>query len=242
MKFVNKLILSIFVFAIFSAVFSKRRSHLKNKDVQRTAAVVQNGEHVKNLVGMNISCTAGSALTYFKLVRPEDNKKFQFEFECLSNPAILNKVNKLSTPHNSVGDTNSLPYLDRHEMNCPTGEVLSQYQMKHDEGKKQIWYEYSCTQAHVKNCVKLRTNETEGKNEEVIYLDRQSIKLTNNKVLASLKFNTRWSGSEAYHDYIYTACDLKTPDEISQLNLKTDIDFNALERVDQLGTRKRRKY
>jgi hypothetical protein len=71
----------------------------------------------------NIQCDPGQALTEMKLVRNADGRQYQYQYQCSPIPNLSTCVEK-ETPANELGNNTSI-YLDRHNVKCGEGEVLS---------------------------------------------------------------------------------------------------------------------
>lgn len=152
-----------------------------------------------------VTCDTGKALNYVRLRR--DSYQIHYEYKCVNNKnSITSSCTTYYTTWNDIRSgkpKSSLNYLDRHNMKCPTGTVMSKFNFERSSSDK-IRYAYDCCIATVTNCVTKTTGWTDGGDWEVYYLDRQTIDATGTKVFQQLSLDT----DDGNVRYYYTACDL----------------------------------
>jgi len=164
----------------------------------------------------NVKCAAGSALSGFGLRRSGNQVRYQYY--CNQHQGIKPTVTQRYTgwgPHNGSGGSTN--YLDRHTVNCPSGQVLQGFRL--NTSGSSIRYSYQCVAAEVGTCKERYTNWTDaGRSYENYYLDRQWLSVANNyntQAIAGFKLNVsyrKWyqSGIADYRYWI-KYCDLKVP-------------------------------
>jgi hypothetical protein len=105
---------------------------------QNTPANDDGGGNAIYLDRHAIDC-AGKALRYFRLNRPSANS-IAYQYRCGKMPLV--SVTDYRTPENDDGGGNSI-YLDRHDVRCPAGDVLTYMRLYRPTGST-IGYHYKC--------------------------------------------------------------------------------------------------
>lgn len=246
MKFIKSTLIAITIFCILSFATSRTISKNKSKSKTLMSRVINlynsytnagNGS-VSNLGSQNISCPTGSAISYFQLSR--GNNTFRYQVKCVSMPGIdLTPVQKY-TPwnvHNGAGGSTN--FLDRHYINCPSNQVLQQYQLQNSGAN--IRYSYKCVKAIIKNCYQKQTSWTKGgKNYYFWYLDRQTVSVADTKTQAiqSFRINTKYNDSwffpsyKVEYRYTFTICTLNEPVPVPLTAQKTkEMTLDSTERA-----------
>ncbi len=160
----------------------------------------------------NVDCKTG-ALSGFHLQRVGGGK-FKYDFTCIypkdcKEPCQKKieqidkkKCKKISTPLNDLGNQfgKSTNYLDRHQLKCPVGFVMTQFHLQRKPPK--IKYDYTCCPAKVKDCSAFNSKNSDFGDYANIYLDRQNIQTpsTDTQAITGFKLNTNYGA----HAYTYT--------------------------------------
>merc|ERR1712032_1552566 len=100
----------------------------------------------------NVECPTGSALTSFKLERNQVGNQVRYFAKCVNHSAIngnpTSHQTSLNSQKNESGNRGT-NYLDRQNVKCPTGSVLSQFKLSTIGG--QIRYDFQCIKAQLEN-------------------------------------------------------------------------------------------
>jgi len=219
MKFIT-LIVSLLVISIcvnaFSIESDKRHKKAKvpnTSSTQNTASNDDNNGNIFYLDRHNVACTGNSAINWFHLAR-QGTDKINYDFQCLKSDALSTVVQTLNTPFNATDGDKSVNFLDRHNVNCPDGTVLQSFHFNRNTANtSQIRYTYTCIKAETLCCKLYTTNKESSGDQQIIYLDRQSI---GNKDIGSTsvlsQFKAWASNSPNQMWYTYTLCKLKDMD------------------------------
>jgi hypothetical protein len=125
-----------------------------------------------------VSCPAKSAIDGFKLFRPSGNT-LSYLYSCKNNCDGM-KSGKTYNGATRLNATNgnkqqSANYLDRHHVICKNGYALQSFVL--GRSGNNINYKYTCTEAMCKTRGTMHTAWTSAGRNEVIYLDRQSVRI-----------------------------------------------------------------
>lgn len=116
---------------------------------QKTPMNDDGGGNVIYLDRHNVQCPVGSALQYFHLDRDGTGRMLQYTYSCVPSP-YLGRCYQRQTPANDdggghAGKVDSAIYLDRHNVACKDGEVLTQFRLaRAGSDASQIMYQYTC--------------------------------------------------------------------------------------------------
>lgn len=219
-KFIQILIFLILNITLIGALYAKSSNTLLKKNSLQTSS--------KDLVNLNqstpdqdwgdgaifyldrhdVDCKK-AALQGFHLRRPND-RSLSYAFACSSSKAIKQNVVQKETPWNSTNDDDkkSAHYLDRHEVKCDNKYALQKFALVRDGNR--IQYKYRCVEA---NCVDVQnqvTPETDAGNYNTVFLDRQKIQVSSDRLLVGFKLNTRheksFFSSKSFYSYTLTTC------------------------------------
>jgi hypothetical protein len=149
----------------------------------------------------NVSC-GNQPLNQLHLNRPAGDK-IQWQYTCANGGKLGNPIAK-TTPANDWGGGNTI-YLDRHDADCGTGNVMTRLHLTRPAGDKIAW-EYSCapsTQSQPLTCRQVKTGANEDGGGNSIYFDRHDIKCNADEAISRLHL-TRPSGNQIQWEY--TCC------------------------------------
>lgn len=90
----------------------------------------------------NLACKSGTAMKGWTLGRGGTHDKFQMKYKCCKVNPTMGQCTTKSTPPNAWGDGQTI-YLDRHNAQCDTDQVMTRWQLKRPRGD-QINIEYQC--------------------------------------------------------------------------------------------------
>lgn len=135
-----------------------------NRLDQYTPANEDGGGNAVYLDRHAVDC-AGKALQYVHLYRPSGNQ-IAYHYRC--GERALANVRDYHTPGSDDGGGNAV-FLDRHELRCPAGEMLT-YMRLYRPTPSTIAYHYRCGETNPKQT---EPNEDGGGN--LIYLDRHAL-------------------------------------------------------------------
>merc|ERR1712151_527153 len=99
--------------------------------------------------------------------------------------------------------------LDRHHLSCKNGYAMQDFKMQRSGGSN-IYYRYKCTQALCKKRATKYTSWQSGGRNEVIYLDRQHVRMEFHDVITGFKLETHYRGG-THMRYRIDYCTLKHP-------------------------------
>jgi len=169
------------------------------------------GGNIYYLDRQNVACPAKTALDGFQLYRPTGNT-LAYKYNCRRNCSGMKSgktyVGK-TRPNATAGNKkHSANYLDRHHVSCRNGYALRGFRM--GRSGNNIFYSYTCTEALCKSRPRTYTSWQSGGNNEVIYLDRQHIRMQSHHVITGFKLETKYPGGTKYR-YRVDYCMLKHP-------------------------------
>jgi hypothetical protein len=156
---------------------------------------------------LKVECPEGKALASFALKRSGNN--FHYNFKCIHNRAIKTGANSLISRANAfsaMGSGKSTVFLDRQNVACP-GEYGIKSFVLNSSGRT-LSYSYVCVKIATRSCLaKESKSESNGGNEELAYLDRQSVAAETNQFLNQFQLHTRG----ANYVYGYKTCTILDP-------------------------------
>jgi hypothetical protein len=159
-----------------------------------------------------VGCPAKTAIDGFKLFRPTGNT-LAYKYSCRERCSGMKtgQTYKASTQLQDVevnNIKNTAHYLDRHTLACKDGYALQSFGLKRFQNK--VRYDYTCTAAVCKARKTMYTKWESGGRNEVIYLDRQTIRMQSHSVITGFKLETHYNGGTHYR-YKVDYCELKHP-------------------------------
>jgi len=123
--------------------------------------------------------------------------KMKYEITCSSGDLGLS-TNK-DTGANDWGGGNSI-YLDRHNMDCGSDSVLSQFRLVRPK-ENEIRYDYTCKKSNKPlTCRDVTTPANDWGGGNSIYLDRHDVSCNENEVISKVQL-TRPTGGEISYKY-----------------------------------------
>jgi hypothetical protein len=206
-KIINIAILLVVLSTMISSIFSKPKVNLNLK----TSPQDWGNGNIYYLDRLAVGCPAKTALDGFQLYRPAGNKlayKYSCRNKCSglkSGKTYIGKTRPNATDGNKKKSAN---YLDRHHVNCRNGYALQQFKLQRQQSN--IFYSYTCTEAQCKVRQRTYTKWQSGGNNEVIYLDRQEVRMEAHTVITGFKLETKYGGGSKFR-YAIDYCMLKHP-------------------------------
>jgi hypothetical protein len=219
---IKSILLAITILSVLSLISSRRRS--KHRSLARnpnlfklnTSWASANDGKVTALAAHEVKCGQNTALTSFGLKRSDEN--LRYEHSCLAHPALKQTSLQQKTtewgPFN--GDGGATNYLDRHDVQCPSGFLIQSFKLV--VNRDQMRYEYVCIQAETLHCYDNYTNFTEGgKSFANYYLDRQFVQVGDSdrmgiqtfKLMTEYKAWSMFSSFNVEYKYRFKVCSLK---------------------------------
>jgi len=169
------------------------------------------GGNIYYLDRQNVECPANSAIDGFHLIRPSGNT-LAYQFSCRTKCSGMKSGQTYTgrtNPNATSGNKNqSANYLDRHHVSCRNGFALKQFKLGRQGNN--IFYSYTCTAALCKVRQRTYTAWQSGGRNEVIYLDRQNIRMQSHTVITGFKLETKYTGGTSFR-YLVDYCMLKHP-------------------------------
>lgn len=211
----NLLVLNAFHTKSLNSLLKKNFLKLASKDLVNLNRSTPdqdwgNGE-IFYLDRHDVDCKQG-ALQGFHLRRPND-KSLAYSYACSNSKAIKQNVISKETPWNNTDNDKrkSAHFLDRHEVKCDNKFALQKFALVRNGDK--IHYVYKCVEV---NCIDVQTqttSQTDAGDYSTIYLDRQNIQISSDRVLTGFKLNTKYEKkflfiSKSYYTYTLTTCKL----------------------------------
>jgi hypothetical protein len=143
----------------------------------------------------NIDCK-DNAIKRFRLV---NNGGDQIKYEVTCSSGDLGPSTNKNTGANDWGGGNSI-YLDRHNIDCGSDSVLSQFRLSRPAGN-QIRYDYTCkTSNKPLTCRDATTPANDLGGGSTIYFDRHDVTCNDDEVLSNVSY-TRPSGNQIAYKY-----------------------------------------
>jgi hypothetical protein len=153
-----------------------------------------------------VECGSGNAINWFGLKR--DDYQIHYAYGCVYNPKSISTTCTTNyTAWNSIRTDKpkeSLNYLDRHDIRCPTDSAITRFKLERKSGSDSIRYSYDCCKASVKNCVGKATADTDYGGWRAYYLDRQLIDGQSDRIIQQFRLEP----DEKDFGYNYIVCDL----------------------------------
>ena len=176
------------------------------------------GGNIYYLDRQNVSCPERTALDAFQLYRPSGNT-LAYKYNCRLNCSGMKggkfgsgpgKTYQGKTKPNATNGNKkrSANYLDRHHVYCRNGYALKQFKL--GRAGSNIYYEFTCTEAQCKSRPTTYTPWQSGGNNEVVYLDRQHIRMQSHSVITGFKLETKYGGGTKFR-YKVDYCMLHHP-------------------------------
>lgn len=219
MKFA-KIIGILITLTIAASVFSKAASrHKRSRSAFKAPAKVASsstgftatdGGKIFYLDRQTVSCPNG-ALSFFQMNRKGDN--IRYNTSCINADSITGTTSVNYTQWNATSGSVCVNFLDRHNMACPNGQVLSSFKLQRNNS--QIRYQYSCIAAQTVCCKTVSGPKQDMGDRTIFYLDRQQVGTFNSKdtVLSQIKLSTSYSPDLMW--YNYTQCKIADVDAIN---------------------------
>merc|ERR1712010_78710 len=182
------------------------------KLTRKTSAQDWGGGNIYYLDRLFVGCPAKTALEGFRLYRPSGNR-LAYQYACRTRCKGL-KGGKTyvgtTKPNATAGDKkHTANYLDRHRLQCRNGYAMRDFKFQRSGGSN-IYYRYTCTQASCKVRQRTYTSWQSGGRNEVIYLDRQHVRMQWHHVITGFKLETHYRGGTHYR-YAVDYCIIKHP-------------------------------
>lgn len=141
--------------------------------------------------------------------RPMENQnEIRYSYRCEVNDPP--GTTRHSTEWNSDGEGDTR-YLDRHQVVCPTGAVLTQFELERDIPKNVYRYNYLCKKAKVRGSIDLNTGWDYDGNGDVLYLDKRNVQCPENYALNQFYLIRNPTNATQYR-YNYTCYDVGIQD------------------------------
>ena len=158
---------------------------------------------------IKVQCGPKQVLAGFHLKRHPAGKKMFYEYRCVTNKGITEKVTQHSTDLNSSGKPGkATEFLDRHKLQCPGEYGIQSFILKKNADESKISYDYTCVQITTRSCVEKETGKTGTNDSEVVYLDRQEVNAEDGEYLSGFGMMV-YNGKDYY--YKYNTCSIKNP-------------------------------
>merc|ERR1712151_610731 len=150
-----------------------------------------------------------NALTNFWL-RRSGSDNVAYRYSCVRSDAIYGSATSHATAFREIGGSKEVNYMDKHNVECPSGSVMTYFRQGRSGDKINIGYH--CRKAHLICCRNKATPEND-MGDSVFYLDRHSVGEYKNKEWAI----QRWKLDSGYSPkkvikYSYRVCKLRDMD------------------------------
>jgi hypothetical protein len=223
MKMINFLPLFT-IFTLFISTFSKMKSNLKKelsaRDLNINSTEVTQWDDADGQKGTifyldrhHAKCQSG-AISYFQLERQGGlGTKVRYLLSCLKSDAIAEKVETLHTNYTATGGDRSVNFLDRHNVACPNGSVLSDFSLERNPNDvSQIRYKYQCKEARTLCCTTHKSSSEDMGDRSIYFLDRQKVGENQSRThaLQQFKLFSTYNPDKMYYEY--TLCKLMDMD------------------------------
>ena len=143
-----------------------------------------------------------TAMNSLQLVN-NNNGQYQYQYNCESGGSIGTPVDN-ATPLNDLGGGSTI-YLDRHTIDCGTGNVLTRLKFDTSSGNNQIQYKYKCAPVNRQlTCRNVSTTLDSDGGGSTLYLDRHNVSCNPNEALSKVQLSRGADGSTI--QYNYTCC------------------------------------
>jgi len=165
-----------------------------------------------------LHCGSKSALSYFYYDRNSKNRDMvRYEYSCLHSNAIVGEsATEHQTPVGTISGKKSVDWLDRHQVQCPAGQILRGFNLVRDT-KDNIRYNYTCVVANTLCCKNHSTHKNDIGGRETFYLDRHPVgdKTGLTMAISGFKLNTNQTTRKIW--YTYSMCQLKDMDAAKEV-------------------------
>ena len=163
-----------------------------------TPAQVYQGSGSYNLSKHDINCN-NKAINRMKM--SSNDKDMYFDYSC---SAGVNLGTPVPTASNLdiAGGGHSI-FLDRQNINCGDGKVLTQVKYEKPGEEDKVMYKYQCAPVDGLTCRKASTPTNSGGDGNVRFLDRHDLKCNDDEALS--QFLYRRDSPDTFH-YDYTCC------------------------------------
>lgn len=142
------------------------------------------------------------AINQFQLERSSVGPQYQYRYTC-STGGLNTPISRNSTNAAENGGRGNTVYLDRQNVNCGPGHVLTYFQYANLPGNKSK-YDFSCAPATKPlQCRQASTPLNEDGGGNAVYLDKHNVKCNADEALS--QFNLINDGKGKYQ-YNYTCC------------------------------------
>ncbi len=166
----------------------------------------------------NLNCDIG-VLTSFKLKR-EGKYKYKYDYSCVQptqcDANCIQEMKKkdakickhLTTPPNAIAkdDKKSMNYLDRHNLNCPDGFLMTQFNLKSKHNPNKIYFNYTCCPAKTKDCAQSAMPWRSFGDFSAVVLDNYKVGHLDVKSHAIKQFRLQVDYAKKSYSYKYTSC------------------------------------
>jgi hypothetical protein len=147
-----------------------------------------------------VSCDEKHAISQFQLRR--ENGQIRYDYKCIYSIQISDECTSYSTAVNETrtSDSNkSGNYLDRHNVNCPLGSVLSAFQLMRS-GSTSIYYDYKCCKANIVAYGEITTSTEDAGDFQSYNLSKINLDATASNALTRFKLTIN-----SNKDWFYSA-------------------------------------
>jgi len=124
------------------------------------------------------------------------NYGYFYHYICNANSAITQSTINKATPFNDTAgnEENSLNFLDRHDVECPSGYGTQQFKLK--RSGSQIAYDYRCVQIkNISNCGNFKSEKRGDWDSKKRTSNLYGLNVGNGqKILQRLKLNSEYAG------------------------------------------------
>jgi len=130
---------------------------------------------------------------------------------------LIQKKNE-NTAYAATSGAKSVNYLDRQNVNCPSGYVLNSFNLnRNPKDMSQVRYSFTCVKAQTLCCTKYSSSKTDMGNRSIFYLDRQQTGFLNSMqtVLKGFHLKSKYSPDQIWYDF--EMCKLKDMDAAKAL-------------------------
>ena len=207
-------------FTLFVSTFTRRRAHSRRTSAPNTIYDSFSGwnsadggvGNIFYLDRQDAKCSTG-AMSYFQMHRSGNNVRYYLS--CLKSSAISDSATALYTGFNATSGKKCVNYLDRHNVVCPNGSVISGFKLERNPSNtSQIRYRYYCKPAQTVCCNSFHSSKQDMGDKSIWYLDRQHIGMNDSKTHAMQQFRLRTSYNPDQMWYDYTMCKLMDLDAV----------------------------
>ena len=218
MKLITIISICLF-FTLFVSTYTRRRVHRRTSAPNTFYDSYTGWNQADGGTGsiyyldrQNANCSSG-AMSYFQLLRSGNN--IRYYLSCLKSSAISDSATEKYTGFNATSGKKCVNYLDRHNVVCPNGSVISGFKLERNPSNtSQIRYRYYCKPAQTVCCNSFHSSKQDMGDKSIWYLDRQHIGMNDSKTHAMQQFRLRTSYNPDQMWYDYTMCKLMDLDAV----------------------------